>query len=83
MLWKQYWVWKDRGWDDQEDGYSVHLTQLDRNEFIKEYWDMMPDATPDEYSCPSGNPYQINESDLSFTALKELKNSRNGMRVYV
>ena len=53
----QRWEESERGWGVRPDGYSLHLTESDRQTFVKAYWDRMPDNVPDEYLRPSGNPY--------------------------
>lgn len=53
----QKWEESERGWGTRPDGYSLHLSEADKNAFIKTYWDGMPDEAPDEYSRPDGTPY--------------------------
>ena len=36
----QYWEESERGWGVRPDGCSLHLTEADRKQFIKEYWDI-------------------------------------------
>lgn len=57
----QNWIESERGWGQRPDGYSIHLTNVDRAQFIQDYWAGMPDGPaqgagppPDEYSAPSG-----------------------------
>ncbi len=68
----QKWEESERGWGVRPDGYSLHLTEPDRAEYIKSYWDRMPKAAPSEYTRPSGNPYQAKVSDLTEEELTAL-----------
>lgn len=81
MIWKQEWIWRERGWDSEDDGYSLHLYLSDVQTYIKEYWDKMPDDVPDEYSCPWREPYQVNEDEIDPVILESLRKSRNGVKV--
>lgn len=73
----QKWEETERGWGQRPDGFSLHLTEEDRQAFIKEYWERMPDSVPDEYSRPDGTPYRAQVDDETFA---KLKTSRNGTR---
>jgi hypothetical protein len=53
----QKWEESERGWGTRPDGYSLHLTDADREVFIARYWADMPKYVPDEYSRPSGTAY--------------------------
>jgi hypothetical protein len=66
--------WLERGWGGsvKPDGYSLHLFYSDRDKFIKEYWDSMPDEPPDEYSKPYGQPTLRNVSQALHHELKAL-----------
>lgn len=48
----QYWMESEREWGQRPDGFSLHLTNSDLENFIKEYWNSMPDRVLDEYSYP-------------------------------
>ncbi len=63
----QRWQWKERGWDSEEDGFTLHLSIDALRQFIKEYWEVMPNVrpTPSEYSCPEGNPYVVRVDDAT------------------
>ena len=41
---KQLWEESERGWGIRPDGYSLHLNNEDRKQFIKEYWALLPDG---------------------------------------
>ena len=53
----QKWEESERGWGTRPDGYSLHLSESDAKEYVKDYWDGMPKETPDEYSRPCGSLY--------------------------
>lgn len=77
----QTWVESERGWGTRPDGYSIHLSLDDRDRFIQEYWDSLPDEVPDEYSLPYGDakPYSVNQK--TFMRLQEAKEEqRFGLR---
>lgn len=70
----QKWEESERGWGTRPDGYSLHLADADRKAFIKEYWDRMPDAAPDEYSRPDGTPYKAEVDAETYAKVKASKN---------
>jgi len=45
------WLESDEGWQ-RPDGYSLHLSEEDAKNYIKEYWARMPKDVPCEYSRP-------------------------------
>lgn len=73
------WEESEKGWGERPDGYSLHLTNEDVKEFVKEYWNTMPDEVPEEYSRPFGSPYVINVDNTTY---ETIKTSRNGIRRY-
>ena len=75
----QKWEESERGWGIRPDGYSLHLNEEDRKQYIEDYWDRMPDEVPDEYERPSGEPYITTVDDET---LEEIKNSKSGIRRY-
>ncbi len=74
---RQEWRESERGWGQRPDGYSLHLTPEDQEEFVKAYWDRMPDKTPHCYSFPSGKPEAFEVDDDIYQRIKE---SENGIR---
>ncbi len=74
----QKWEESERGWGVRPDGYTLHQTDEHRKAFIKEYWDGMPNETPDEYSRPSGAPYEAYVSTEEFAVVKASKNGTWG-----
>ena len=59
------WTEYERGWGQRPDGYSLHASVKDAKDYIKTYWDTMPDRSkgvPDEYSAP-GEPYAVDVED--------------------
>ena len=61
----QKWEESERGWGRRPDGYSVHPDEAARQRYIAAYWARQPKETPDEYSRPSGTPYEA-EVDADF-----------------
>jgi hypothetical protein len=55
----QNWVESERGWGTRPDGISIHRTEQERADYVKRYWDGMPNTVPDEYSRPEGDPYRL------------------------
>lgn len=73
----QKWEESESGWGTRPDGYSLHLTELNRISFCKEYWTKMPkDYVPDCYSREDGVPYECRVDEKTF---KEIKRSKNGI----
>lgn len=70
----QKWLESERGWGTRPDGYSLHLTERHKDQFIKKYWDGMPDRAPDEYSRPDGESYLCDVSEEIYKAVKESEN---------
>jgi hypothetical protein len=82
----QKWEEKERGWGSRPDGYSVHLSEADRVQYIKDYWDGMPDRVngmaPDEYSCPDGSPYLADVAAGQEEAFLAEITGKKGLRYY-
>jgi len=75
----QKWEESERGFGTRPDGYSLHLTEADRETYVKEYWDGMPDTAPEEYSRPDGTPYAAEVDEVTFASVQA---SKNGIRSY-
>lgn len=75
----QEWEESERGWGVRPDGFSLHATELDRQQYIKNYWKHIPDSVPDEYSRPRGTPYSVGVND---EVLAEVAATGNGKRYY-
>ncbi len=73
----QRWEESENGWALRPDGYSLHITDEDRQNFIQDYWDSMPEEVPDEYSRPSVEPYKARVDKGTFA---EIRKSKNGTR---
>jgi hypothetical protein len=56
---RQEWLESERGWGTRPDGYSLHLTEADRQAYIKAYRAKMPGAVPDEYARPASRPQLV------------------------
>lgn len=75
----QKWEESERNWGVRPDGYSLHLTAEDKEAFVAEYWSKMPKMVPDEYSRPSGKPY---DAEVGAEIFAEVQNSKNGIRKF-
>lgn len=75
----QKWEESERGWGARPDGYSLHLNDADREQYIKEYWSGMPDEVPDEYSRPCGTAYWC---EVDQKMHDEILKSTNGIREF-
>jgi len=67
----QKWEESERDWGTRPDGFSLHLSVEGLKKYIAAYWNSMPDAIPDEYSRPDGQPYPVGISDEVMELLKE------------
>jgi hypothetical protein len=81
---KQYWEESEAGWGVRPDGHSLHLTESDRESYIKDYWDREAErnpsgAVPDEYERPSGSGELVDVDNETYEAIKA---SKNGIRVF-
>lgn len=47
------WEETERHWGIRPDGFSLHLSESDYKQFVKEYWDSMPDSAPEIYYRPA------------------------------
>lgn len=81
MIVVQEWEESERGWGTSWDGYSLHLSTADREDFIREYWDSLPDAVPNVYSRPYGDPVLF---DIEFDRelIQRIENTENGLRTW-
>lgn len=74
----QKWEESDEGWVSF-DGYSLHASHADHEQYIKDYWASMPNHTPKIYSRPCGQPILM---DISGSLEEMVKASQNGIRTY-
>lgn len=79
----QQWEESERGWGVRPDGYSLHLTQEDRDAFVKNHkahqLKIYGSEAPDEYDRPCGEPYKVK---VTGKTLDKLKASKNGIRKF-
>ncbi len=75
----QKWEESERGWGETPDGFSLHLTDADRVQYIKDYWAPLPDDIPEEYSRPCEEPYEAEVDAETYLAISV---SSNGIREY-
>jgi hypothetical protein len=72
----QKWEESERGFGTRPDGFSLHLSEEDRVEYVRKYWASMPDEAPDEYSRPDGSPYL---ADVDEETLELIRKSEHGI----
>jgi len=68
------WEESEVSWGSRPDGYSLHLSKSDVDNFVKDYWAKMPDETPDEYSRPCTNVREVTVDQDIFDAISKTKN---------
>lgn len=73
----QKWEESERGWGQRPDGFSLHMTDTDREAYIKDYWARQPREVPDEYSRPEGTPYA---TEVDAETYAQVKASKYGIR---
>lgn len=78
-LYRQNWLESERGWGIRPDGYSLHLSRLDRDAYVRQYWNRMPEQVPDEYSLPDGECSAIQVDEATYQAVAA---SQHGTRHY-
>lgn len=72
----QKWEESERGWGVRPDGWTMHLTEEDREAFVKEFYaNNPPGPAPDCYSRTSGDPYLM---DVDEETYKKVEASKNG-----
>lgn len=74
----QLWEESERGWSRRPDGFSIHLTEQDRVDFVAAHWDRQPDEIPDVYSFPSNERFPLEIATAS-PLYQQLLQSKNGV----
>lgn len=69
----QNWTEFERGWGNRPDGFTYHLTQKHRDDYVKQYNEKYnaESYVPDEYSTATGNPYLVIVDDNLFKLIKD------------
>lgn len=63
----QKWTESERGWGARPDGFTLHLTEEDRVQFVQKHWgDRQQESVPDDYSYPDGTPYVCEVSEEEY-----------------
>ncbi len=75
---RQEWIESEAGWGQKHDGFTIHLNNEDKDNFIKEYWDEEKKnnpsgETPSIYVRPEWNSDLI---DVEEEVYKKLKKAR-------
>jgi hypothetical protein len=72
----QVWEESEQGWGVRPDGYSLHTSQEALTEYVKTYWEGMPEEPPTEYSRPEGFAYLTTPNPVQAKALLSSPNLR-------
>jgi hypothetical protein len=76
-IWVQKWTEYERGWGQRPDGYTLHKEFSDIDKFLnrirREELLTYKGETPDEYSAPTGKPYETLITDPEI--LKKIEES--------
>jgi len=73
----QQWEESERGWGQRPDGFSLHLTEKHRMQYIAKHNASLPKEVPDEYERPCGRPYNV---EVGKELYKELQESGGSSR---
>jgi len=74
----QTWEETESGFGCRKDGYSLHIDNIQRENFIKSYFDSCPKEVPYEYSRPDGKPYW---TIVDLEMFKKIESSKFGIRM--
>lgn len=66
----QLWYESDSWSGITKDGYSLHLTEEERKEYIKEHNESLPKHTPEVYTFAGNTHYQV---DVGVDVRRQLK----------
>ncbi len=66
----QQWTETELGWGTRPDGFTLHMTEQHRAQYIRQYWAGMPDRVPDEYSRPDGEPYHCEVDEATYARMQ-------------
>lgn len=83
----QEWIESERGWGCRLDGYSIHLSEKDRTEFVnnfiaEERKRNPSEVVPDCYSRPNGNSFIKDVEGQTYEKIKEIK-SNGGLGYWI
>ena len=57
------WDEKERGWGLRPDGWSLHASPAEYEDYLARYWASVPQPLPDEYSYPTYD-FRLREIEL-------------------
>lgn len=69
----QNWEESERGWGVRPDGFTVHVSRVQRDKYVKWYnetYNNLSEA-PDEYTRVSGDPIEVEVSDALFEKIRQ------------
>lgn len=78
----QAWWERDAWSGPSRAGYSLHTSLERRIQYIKNYWDGLPQAVPDSYDAPEGDPVWVEIPDHIYDMLRHDLNKAHGLRFY-
>jgi O-acetyl-ADP-ribose deacetylase (regulator of RNase III) len=73
------WTESESGWGQRPDGVSLHLTEDDYKEYVKNFWEGKSGPAPHEYSREDGNTKVVYVNDDIYN---EIKGTKNGLRLW-
>ena len=74
----QPWTESEKGWGSRPDGYSLHLSEEDRDKYLKNDTAARGSTVPNEYSFPDGEPYLTVATEGQLVHLKTAKSKAAG-----
>ena len=83
----QNWEESERGWGARPDGFTVHVTREQRDEYVRWYNEYVNDGdeVPDEYTRPDGEPFLVKVSPELFDKISahlQVNRSLHGKLTY-
>ena len=70
------WTETERGWGQRPDGFTLHLTEDDYVNYVKEYNEKFNNkkSVPDCYTRADGYPYPIRVNHVTYLKIMQSKN---------
>jgi hypothetical protein len=72
------WEESERGWGTRPDGCSLHLTEEDAQQYVRDYAETLPKEVPNEYERPAGVPVGVT---VTKDIYRQIRKSKNGIRL--
>ncbi len=76
----QNWIESERGWGQRPDGFTIHTSKEDRDEYVEWYNQKFnnKDTVPDEYTRAEGAPIEVEVTGAFFQRIKNLNKKTKG-----